>query len=113
MVGGNGSGKSTLLRQISGLDRPSSGRIEIDGAPVAIRSPQDAIRAGLAYVTEDRKVLGLILDEPILRNISLANLEGISKGSVLSRGREQQVAEKYRKVMNIRTPSVLDRKSVV
>jgi putative multiple sugar transport system ATP-binding protein len=57
-------------------------------------------------VTEDRKTLGLILEEPILRNISLANLFGISKNGILNHPREQQVAEGYRKALAIRTPDV-------
>jgi putative multiple sugar transport system ATP-binding protein len=68
-----------------------------------------AIAAGLAYVTEDRKQLGLVLDEPIVKNITLANLAGVATRGVLSRGREQQVAEEYRRAMSIRTPSVFQK----
>jgi putative multiple sugar transport system ATP-binding protein len=65
-----------------------------------------AVAAGLAYVTEDRKALGLILEEPILRNISLANLAGIARRGIISHGREAQVAEDYREALAIRTPGV-------
>jgi putative multiple sugar transport system ATP-binding protein len=68
-----------------------------------------AIAAGLAYVTEDRKSLGLILDESVERNVTLANLPAVSTRGVLSTARETQVAEKYRKAMNIRTPSVFQK----
>ena len=68
-----------------------------------------AIAAGLAYVTEDRKQLGLVLEEPIVKNITLANLAGVATRSVISRGREQQVAEEYRRAMSIRTPSVFQK----
>jgi putative multiple sugar transport system ATP-binding protein len=68
-----------------------------------------AIASGLAYVTEDRKELGLVLEEPIVRNITLANLLGVSKKGVLSHQREQQVAEQYRRAMNIRTPDVMQK----
>ena len=73
------------------------------------RSPRSAVKAGLALVTEDRKALGLVLDEPILRNVSMANLPGISRNGVIDDGREQAVAGRYRAAMNIRTPSVFQR----
>jgi putative multiple sugar transport system ATP-binding protein len=65
-----------------------------------------AIAAGISYVTEDRKVLGLVLEEPILKNVSLANLRGVARGGVIDKRREAQVAEGYRKALNIRTPGV-------
>jgi putative multiple sugar transport system ATP-binding protein len=106
-----GSGRTEFAMSLFGRSygRDIKGEVTLAGAKPDLSTVSKAIDAGLAYVTEDRKALGLILDEPILRNISLANLEGISKGAVLSRGREQQVAEKYRKAMNIRTPSVFQR----
>jgi len=68
-----------------------------------------AIDAGLAYVTEDRKSLGLILDETIQRNITLTNLPKVSSNGVIAEAKESQVAEKYREAMNIRTPSVFQK----
>jgi putative multiple sugar transport system ATP-binding protein len=64
------------------------------------------VEAGLSYVTEDRKALGLILDEPIVRNTTLANLLGVSRRGVLDKRRETRVAEEYRKLLGIRTPGV-------
>ena len=106
-----GSGRTEFAMSLFGRSygRDIRGEVTLAGAKPDLSSVSKAIDAGLAYVTEDRKALGLILDEPILRNVSLANLEGIAKGFVLSRGREQQVAETYRKAMNIRTPSVFQR----
>ena len=68
---------------------------------VTLELARRAIDAGLAYVTEDRKELGLVLEEPISKNITLANLPGVARGGVLSRGEERQVAERYREAMNI------------
>ena len=106
-----GSGRTEFAMSLFGRSygRDIRGEVTLAGARPDLSTVSKAIDAGLAYVTEDRKALGLILDEPILRNISLANLAGISSGAVLSRGREQQVAERYRKAMNIRTPSVFQR----
>ncbi|MFC3168152.1 multiple monosaccharide ABC transporter ATP-binding protein [Paracoccus fontiphilus] len=106
-----GSGRTEFAMSLFGRSygRDIKGEVTLAGAKPDLSTVSKAIDAGLAYVTEDRKALGLILDEPILRNISLANLEGVASGAVLSRGREQQVAEKYRKAMNIRTPTVFQR----
>ncbi|MFT4150591.1 MAG: sugar ABC transporter ATP-binding protein [Paracoccaceae bacterium] len=106
-----GSGRTEFAMSLFGRSygRDITGEVTLAGKKPDLSSVSRAIDAGLAYVTEDRKALGLILDEPILKNVSLANLEGIAKKFVLSRGREQQVAEKYRKAMNIRTPSVFQR----
>jgi putative multiple sugar transport system ATP-binding protein len=89
--------------------RQISGDVRLKGELVDVSNVDAAIRAGLAYVTEDRKALGLILDETIERNITLANLGAVSNAGVLNEAAEQQTAERYRKAMNIRTPSVFQR----
>ncbi|NBO21126.1 MAG: sugar ABC transporter ATP-binding protein, partial [Rhodobacteraceae bacterium] len=106
-----GAGRTELAMSIFGQSygRNISGRVEMNGAPVDTSTVTRAIEAGIAYVTEDRKSLGLILEEPILRNISLANLAGVAARGILHSGREAQVAEDYRRAMNIRTPNVHQR----
>ena len=106
-----GSGRTELAMSLFGQSygRGISGEIRIKGRPADCSTVVKAVDAGLAYVTEDRKALGLILDEPILRNISLANLAAIAKGGVINKAEEQKVAERYRAAMNIRTPSVFQR----
>jgi putative multiple sugar transport system ATP-binding protein len=106
-----GAGRTELAMSLFGRSygREISGSVKIRGAAADTSSVDRAIAAGLAYVTEDRKELGLVLDEPIVRNITLANLLGVSKNGVLSHRREQQVAEQYRKAMNIRTPDVMQK----
>ena len=103
-----GSGRTELAMSIFGRSygRDISGSLAMKGQPVDVSDVKRAIAAGIAYVTEDRKELGLILEEPISRNISLANLEAIASGGVLNKAEEQQVAERYRKAMHIRTPGV-------
>jgi putative multiple sugar transport system ATP-binding protein len=103
-----GAGRTELAMSIFGKSygRNISGEVLMDGKPVKTETVPDAIDAGIAYVTEDRKGLGLILEEPILRNISLANLAGIALRGVLNTAQETTVAENYRKAMAIRTPSV-------
>ncbi|EPX83683.1 multiple monosaccharide ABC transporter ATP-binding protein [Salipiger mucosus] len=106
-----GAGRTELAMSVFGRSygRNISGTVEMHGKPVDTSSVTKAIEAGLAYVTEDRKSLGLILEETIRKNVSLANLEGVSSNGVLDENRETEVAEKYRKAMNIRTPGVFQK----
>ena len=103
-----GSGRTELAMSLFGRSygRDITGSATIGGKPADLSNVSRAIDSGLAYVTEDRKVLGLILEDPIQRNISLANLAGIASGGILSMGKERAVAERYRQSMRIRTPSV-------
>jgi putative multiple sugar transport system ATP-binding protein len=106
-----GAGRTELAMSVFGKSygRSISGSVEMKGEPVDVSSVSKAIGAGLAYVTEDRKSLGLVLDETIQRNITLSNLPKVSRNSILNEARETQVAEQYRKTLNIRTPSVFQR----
>ena len=103
-----GAGRTELAMSLFGKSygRNISGTVSMAGQVVDTSTVDRAISSGLAYVTEDRKALGLVLEEPILRNISLANLAGIAMRGVLSHGREAQVAEEYRQSLGIRTPGV-------
>jgi putative multiple sugar transport system ATP-binding protein len=103
-----GTGRTELAMSIFGRSygKGHQGEVRMNGQAVDVSTVSRAIDAGISYVTEDRKALGLILDEPILKNISLANLVGIAKRSVLDKRREAQVAEGYRKQLAIRTPGV-------
>ncbi|MCW1932511.1 multiple monosaccharide ABC transporter ATP-binding protein [Pararhodobacter zhoushanensis] len=103
-----GSGRTELAMSLFGRSygRNISGEVRLHGQPVNVSTVTGAIAAGLAYVTEDRKSLGLVLDETIERNITLANLPAVSSAGVLNMAEETRVAEGYRAAMNIRTPSV-------
>jgi putative multiple sugar transport system ATP-binding protein len=106
-----GTGRTELAMSLFGhsYGRIISGTVKIGGKPADTSTVAKAIAAGLSYVTEDRKALGLVLDEPIVRNITLANLFGVSKRGVLDKRRETQVAERYRDAMAIRTPGVFQK----
>ncbi|WP_218104084.1 sugar ABC transporter ATP-binding protein [Thermogemmatispora onikobensis] len=99
-----GAGRSELARAVCGADPIDSGRILLDGHELHIRRPADAIRAGLAYVTEDRKREGLALDLGVDQNITLASLPA-RLGLLLLR-RERTTALQACQRLNIRTPSV-------
>ena len=100
-----GAGRTELMKLIFGAGRRTGGTLEIRGEPVNIRSPQDAIRAGLGFVTEDRKGEGLILGFPVKYNIVMVALQKIKNGLFLSREKEQAAGEEYIRKMGISTPS--------
>ncbi|ACP25501.1 putative ribose transport system, substrate-binding protein [Sinorhizobium fredii NGR234] len=89
-----GSGRTELLRAIFAAEPPLSGTLMRDGKPVALRSPRDAIRAGIGFVTEDRKEEGLILSMPIAANVTMASLSDVSRGGLLDQRAENALTEK-------------------
>ena len=106
-----GTGRTELAMSLFGKSygKNISGTVLMNGQPIDCSTVTRAVAAGLSYVTEDRKSLGLVLDEPIVRNITLANLLGVSKNGVLNKRMETQVAEQYRDSLAIRTPSVFQK----
>jgi inositol transport system ATP-binding protein len=107
-----GSGRTELARAIFGADTFQSGSVRIDGRAVAIRSPADAIRAGIGLVPEDRKQQALFLALAVRSNISLTALGGLVRWGVLVDERaELDLVERFRGSLNIRmaTPDQLVR----
>lgn len=76
------------------------------GSKKRFKHPEDAINAGVAYVTEDRKGNGLILIQDVKQNITLANLKEIATRSIVNDNAEVKVANEYKSSLNIKTPSV-------
>lgn len=99
-----GAGRTELARAVFGAEKMDSGSVELDGERLRIRSPKDAIRAGITYLTESRKTDGLALQLGIDKNITLAQLP--MKAGFISLGRENAVANAHKEQLNIRTPSV-------
>lgn len=103
-----GSGRTELALSIFG--NPDgykvSGEMVVKGKKVHFRHPEEAINAGVAYMTEDRKKDGLILIQDVKQNITLANLKEISQRGVVNNNLEVKVANEYRDSLNIKTPSV-------
>ncbi|KQQ91520.1 multiple monosaccharide ABC transporter ATP-binding protein [Aureimonas sp. Leaf324] len=103
-----GAGRTELAMSVFGKSygRHISGEAFLHGKPVDVSTIPKAIEAGLAYVTEDRKHYGLLLEDDIRQNISLANLPGIAKGGVIDEDRERKVAEDYRTSLRIRSANI-------
>lgn len=106
-----GSGRTELAMSVFGQSygRRISGTVRLNGSKADVSTVDRAIAAGISYVTEDRKSLGLVLDETIQFNTTLANLEAVSAGSILKKNEETRVAETYREALAIRTPSVFQK----
>jgi rhamnose transport system ATP-binding protein len=92
---------------VFGLTPAEAGTIRLNGTPLRVASPADAIRAGIAYVPEDRRQHGVVLDMSIAANTSLANLDAVSRHGLIDRGRERAAAQEYVDRLRIKTPSVL------
>ncbi len=101
-----GSGRSTVAQTVFGVQPPLSGSITLDGAAMSVKSPRDAIAKGVYLIPEDRKRTGLVLDMPIVENISLADLKSHTRGMLIVGGAEQKVAEHQRRALKIKTNSV-------
>lgn len=103
-----GSGRTELALSIFG--NPTgfqvNGDLFINGRKMDFKRPEDAIDAGIAYVTEDRKAKGLILIQDVKQNITLADLQEIARSGVIDSNAEVKVANDYRVSLNVKTPSV-------
>ena len=100
-----GAGRTETARAIFGMDPKESGEIYVDGQKVTIEQPLDAIRAGIGFVTEDRKGEGLVLPLPISQNMTLATLDKFGSALHLSLSQERSTVNEYIDKLNIKTPS--------
>lgn len=108
MAGLLGAGRTEFAMSLFGraYGQGISGEVQIRGRAADLSTVPKAIDAGLAYATEDRKDYGLILQEDVRSNITLANLPGVSRWGAIDVGRERQVAETFRGRLNIRCSGV-------
>ncbi len=108
LAGLMGSGRTELALSLFGNPKGYriNGEVFIKGEKKHLNLPEDAIKAGLAYVTEDRKGNGLILIQNVMQNITLANLKEISPRGVVDGNAEIQIANETIASLNIKTPSV-------
>ncbi|MFF2196862.1 multiple monosaccharide ABC transporter ATP-binding protein [Streptomyces sp. NPDC058157] len=103
-----GAGRTELAMSVFGRSygRRTGGRVRLDGREIRTRTVPEAIGHGIAYVTEDRKRLGLDLGADISRNISLSALGKVARRGWVDRHEEARIAESFRRTMNIKAPSV-------
>jgi D-xylose transport system ATP-binding protein len=102
-----GAGRTELATAIfGGYEGKTEGEILVNGKLVRLQSPLDGIRNGIALVSEDRKRYGLVLDQSIKNNISLASLKKLSKHSVIDANEEIRSSNRYVSELMIKTPSI-------
>ena len=101
-----GAGRTETMRAIFGADPIDGGKVYIHGKEAKIKTPRDAIQAGIAFLTEDRKGQGLVLAQTIRTNLILANLKGFSAGPFLNEKRILETGEQHIASLRIKTPSI-------
>lgn len=102
-----GAGRTEVARAIFGADPLDTGTITLHGETLKIQSPRDAISAGLAYLSEDRKAQGLAVKMPVDANMTLANMKDVSnRFGLIDFARHDKVAKEYVQLLDIRTPSI-------
>lgn len=108
-----GAGRSEILKTLFGINRKTNGSISLEGIPLNITKPHEAIAAGIGFVTEDRKSQGLVLSMSVRENITLTNLGGYARAGVVNGGAESRSVGKQIERLKIRTRDAeLDVKSL-
>ncbi len=100
-----GSGRTEIVEMIFGM-RPYTGQILVDGKPVTIRNPHDAIAQGIGFVTEDRKAQGLVLGMSVRENFSLTHLERYSPFQFIDRSGEDHRCREFVDTLGVKTPTL-------
>jgi rhamnose transport system ATP-binding protein len=101
-----GAGRTELAQTVFGLRPADAGEVRLRGKAVRFASPAEAIAAGIAYVPEDRRQHGVILDLPVSANVSLASLDRLAGWSGLDTAREKELATRYVRRLGIKTPAL-------
>lgn len=100
-----GAGRSEMARAIFGVEESLETEVALDGKPLRVTGPQDAISHGIYLVPEDRRMCGLIVDFNVRENISLPNLESYSSAKIINHSAEARAAVEACKAINIKTPT--------
>jgi ABC-type sugar transport system ATPase subunit len=106
LAGLQGSGRAALVRSLFGAPPPSTGQVLVEGRPVALGGPRDAMAAGIGYVPEDRKTLGLFDDLDVKANVGMASLDALGRGGFLDRAGLRRMASQMRDRLSIKVSSV-------
>ncbi len=102
-----GSGRSEFVNAVFGAqEHDGRGKVFVEGRPVDIRGPRDAIRAGIGLVTEDRKANGFIRTLDVAQNVSLASLRAVSSHAVIVRSKEEALAQRFMSSLKIKAPGL-------
>ncbi len=105
MAGLLGSGRTEVARAIFGADKTERGTVALDGKSLKINSPNDAIRAGIAFLSEDRKAEGIVPDWSVRENMTLAALPALTSLGVVNRRKQREIVDKYMQRLGIKASS--------
>ena len=105
LVGLVGAGRTETMQALFGITKPESGEVYLKGKKVEFRKPADAINAGIAYVTEDRKGEGLVLPMSIAHNTTLSSMKELSNGLFIDGSKENELVDKEIKDLRVKTVS--------
>ena len=101
-----GSGREAVCRTLFGFEQPTSGCLLVDGQPVRLASPADAVDRGIGYVPRERRTEGLVLFLSVIANATLASLETVERAGLIDHRKERQLAQRWVERLRIRTPNV-------
>jgi rhamnose transport system ATP-binding protein len=101
-----GSGRSELMQALFGITRPSSGEVALEGETIEVKSPADAIDAGIVYVPEERGRQGVVVERPIFENVSLPSLRRTSRNGFLKLAEEYRLTRVYTSRLDLRASSL-------
>ena len=101
-----GSGRTELAQAIFGVDKINSGEVYLKGELKNIRSPKNAIDEKIAFITEDRKSLGLLLDRSVLDNVTYSSLEQISKRGIIDKTKERELVKDILEKLQVKYSSI-------
>ena len=104
-----GAGRTETLKAVFGADSGAKGEIKINGKPVQIRSPRDAIKLGIGFLPEGRKKEGLVVDLPVLDNTVMAKPEKAMEHGMFSAKKAKEICQKYIRELLIKTPSEMQK----
>ena len=101
-----GAGRTETARALFGADKKDSGDVYINGKKVEINSPEDAVKCGIGYLSEDRKRYGCVVGKTVAENTTMASLENFMSGLFINKKKEEESAWEYVKALKTKTPTV-------
>ena len=101
-----GAGRTETARAIFGADPKESGDIYVNGQKVTINSPEDAVKHGIGYLSEDRKRYGIVVQKSVAENTTMATLKEFVKGIFIDKKKEEKIAQEYVDSLATKTPGV-------
>lgn len=104
-----GAGRTEVARAVFGADPIREGKILIDGKEINIKQPSDAVKAGIGYLSEDRKQFGLMVNMNVNENIMISLLKNYITGLFIRDSESKKISEEYKNKLDIRTPSIFQR----